>query len=364
METNRFYVPVLKSKLGEFMALEKLDTPFKDHIVPLFEVTPMEWDFQTRSKPRTMQEHLDRFCNKIEKRWQEQRCFIDTSLLKTDQADNAFEIEYIFEKLDENSLAIPCINVFGSDSFIEALVKVLKARKKVAAVRCTIEDVTDPDFNNKLDAILTKAELNPKACHIIFDLKDADFSRIDEFANTISAVIEFFPHLKEWASFTVAGSAFAASSSIKPPSAKIARNDWKVYQSLIEIIFAKDYYRPINFGDYSIVAPGYFEFDPTKMSSSANIRYTHDDFWYVVKGTALKKKEDFKQYLNQATVIYESKYYAGEDYSEGDAYIAKCVRKEVSTGNPTTWNWVGNNHHFTKVIDGLFSIRPEPSDNE
>ncbi len=364
METNRFYIPILKAKLGEFMALEKLEDPFKDHILPLFEITPMEWDFATKSKPRTMEEHLDRFCKKIEKMWRGQRCFIDTSLLKTDTADNSGAIDYVFEKLGENSRAIPCISVLGSKALLESFLKILSTWKKTAAIRFTIDDITDPEFEMKLVSILTRATLRASDCHIVFDLKDADFTRIDEFVDSIMGIIETFPYLKDWASFSIGGSAFVAASAIKQGAAKISRNDWNLYQRLIEKTFTEKYYRPINFGDYSIVAPGYSEFDPTKMSSSANIRYTSNDFWYVVKGTILKKKDDYKQYRNHATVITNKDFYDGENYCAGDAYIAKCARGEESTGSKTTWNWVGNNRHFTKVIDDLFAIHPEPSDSE
>ena len=116
--------------------------------------------------------------------------------------------------------------------------------------------------------------------------------------------------------------------------------------------------RKINFGDYSVVAPGYFEFDPTKMSRSANIRYTHNDIWYVVKGKALKKSIDFQQYIAQATNIINSGFYLGEGFSEGDSHLSKCSNGQTTPGSPTVWNWVGNNHHFTKVVSDLFASSP------
>jgi Beta protein len=91
------------------------------------------------------------------------------------------------------------------------------------------------------------------------------------------------------------------------------------------------------------------------MSRSANIRYTHDDIWYVIKGKALKKSEDYKQYVIQATEILNSQYYMGETFSEGDTHLKKCSKGETTPGSPTVWSWVGNNHHFTKVVSDLFA---------
>jgi hypothetical protein len=92
------------------------------------------------------------------------------------------------------------------------------------------------------------------------------------------------------------------------------------------------------------------------MSSSANIKYTHDEIWIIAKGKALKKASSYLQYISLAGNIVSSKYYFGEKFSEGDYHLAKCVRKEEKAGSPSTWNWVGNNHHFTKVILDLFAI--------
>jgi hypothetical protein len=75
--------------------------------------------------------------------------------------------------------------------------------------------------------------------------------------------------------------------------------------------------------------------------------------WFISKGNKLKKSEDFKQYLTQTQDIVKSRYYLGETFSAGDLHIKKCSEGTVSTGNPTVWNWVGNNHHFTKVVSDL-----------
>ena len=66
---SKFYVPILKSKSGEFMALSKLNSRAKKSIAPLFEVTPLEWDHSEQKKPKTLDDHLTSFCKKFITKW-------------------------------------------------------------------------------------------------------------------------------------------------------------------------------------------------------------------------------------------------------------------------------------------------------
>ena len=56
--TRYDYVPILKWRQGEYQALLRLNDPVKDRIVPLIEVTPPDFDFETRTPTKTLDEHL------------------------------------------------------------------------------------------------------------------------------------------------------------------------------------------------------------------------------------------------------------------------------------------------------------------
>lgn len=354
---TKFYLPVLKSKQGEFDALSKLSAEAKQSIVPLLEITPMEWDHATKEKPRTMEVHLEKFCKKVIKKWPSNNAFIDTNLINNKQADGKSCIEYVFRLLHEKNIApLPIVRVTSPDSFIDGInmISIMYGLEEVG-VRVTINNITSPSFEENIQTLIRKIKIKPEACHLILDLNEADFNNPDDFSDGIIQAISDFPNLNEWKSFTICGGSFPATNLIKVGVNRIPRNEWKFYKMLVEKLKRESFNRKVNYGDYSMVSPGYFEFDPTKMSRSANIRYTHNDIWYVVKGKALKKSEDFKQYVAQATDILNSGFYLGEAFSEGDSHLKKCSKGETTPGSPTVWNWVGNNHHFTKVISDLFA---------
>lgn len=351
-------MPILKSKLGEFTALGNLGEEWKDSIVPLFEITPLEWDQAERKVPRTLNDHLDSFCKKLLKKWPTPKCFVDPALLKWNGTDNRHKISYVFEKLAEKDvIPAPVISLSYSPEFLTAFKATLETHGiKEIGIRVNPNDVTAPDFKGNLETLLEELGFVPGQCHLILDLVDANFMDIENFADAIVAVLESFPFAQEWRSVTVAGTAFPSSRIIKEGTSYFPRNDWKFYLTLTEKLKESAFKRPVNYGDYSIVNPGYFEFNPKVMKSSANIRYTLDDKWMVVKGKALKKSKDYRQYKQLAKAIVESDDYMGEEFSMGDLHLAKCVRGGEGPGAPSVWNWVGNNHHFEKVLSDIAAM--------
>jgi hypothetical protein len=356
MKSN-FYLPLLKSKAGEFKALENLNPTIKSKIIPLFDITKMVYDNEEHAKPRTIEDHLEKFCKKVFKSWPDNPMFIDTSMINTEKAGGTTAIEYLYSMLTKRNIhPMPVVYPSSSVEFIKSIRSIL-ALYGIGefAIRVTIDDITSSEFEIKLLHIMDKLKLSEGNCHIILDLKDADFTYMDDFAEAILESLSDFPYFKKWKTFTLAGGAFPAMSKIKNEVELVPRNDWKLYKIVSQKLKETSFGRVINFGDYSIVSAGHFEFDPKIMSISANIRYTHNDAWFVVKGRALKKRPDWQQYYSQADMIVKSKYYLGASFSFGDGHLRKCASRLTTTGNANVWIQMGTNHHFTKVLTDLFA---------
>lgn len=353
---SQFYMPVLKSKHGEFLALSKLREEIKNKVVPLIEITPLEWSAEGK-KPKTLEDHLDLFCKRFKQNWNGNSCFIDTVLMNWAGTDNTHRIEYVFDVLAKDKLIpVPVVHIQSSENFITAINNIhQKYGVKEFGIRVTPDQMTSLEFADDIFLLLKKIQSTANSCHLIFDLVSSDFSEIDNLALGIDAILSEFPYLSEWKSFTLTGSAFPSSKSIKEGMSEFDRNDWKFFNKLSGIIKDKDYRRDINFGDYSIVNPGYFEFDPRFMKPSANIKYTLDDKWVITKGKKLGAAKDYAQYKALASNIANADFYLGENFSDGDLYIANCAAGIVGTGQPRTWVWVGHNHHITKTASDLFA---------
>ncbi len=349
-------MPVLKSKHGEFLGLSKLADDIREKVVPLIEITPKEWSAEGKT-PKTIEDHLDIVCKRYIKNWNSSKCFIDTYLMKRDNEDNSPMIEYFLSNLrSKNLVPLPVIHVNSSNAYIEAIKRIrVNLGIMEVGIRIVPDELSSPEFAENLTSLLRKIAQTPSACHLIFDLVSSNFSDIDNLSEGIIGIIETFPSLKEWQSFTIAGSAFPASRAVKKGVSEFERNDWNFHKKFLGVLKEKSFKRLINFGDYSIINPGYFEFDPKKMKPSANIRYTLDTRWVIAKGSRLAEAEDYAQYKSLARSIARSDYFLGANFSEGDRYISQCARGVVPPGQPRTWVWVGHCHHITKTVQNLFS---------
>ena len=296
--TTKFYMPILKSKAGEFSALTNLSEPHKKRIVPLFDITNVDYDHEEAKISKTIDEHLLGFCKKVIKYWPVNPMFIDTVLVNNEMVNGKSALQFVFELLAvKNITPMPVVYPNSSNKHLDTIVllKMLYPIENIA-IRLTVDHVYDPEFKNKIDKIISNLGISPVDCHLIFDLKDSDFSQTEDFADGIIDVIGDFPYFNEWLTVTIAGGAFPTISKIKASPQLVPRNDWKLYNILKTKISKTDFNRSLNFGDYSIVAPAFFEFNPKIMTTSANIRYTLTDYWYVVKGRALKKSIDWQQF--------------------------------------------------------------------
>jgi hypothetical protein len=361
-EDHKFYLPILKSKAGELKALIKLNAFVRARILPLLEITPMEWDHTFKTKPREMPEHLSKFCKKVLDSWGLSAALIDTSLIEDKVIGESSCMEYIFDKFHSKSLyPIKAMPVFAVTTPQNTLLGIKNIATKYpisqAGLRVNLDALTNPTFKSSLDLALDKTGFTPDTIHLVLDLKDSNLSQTEDYSDAILAALEDFPYLHQWRTFTICGSAFPSSKLIHKDENIIPRYDWSLFEAINRKIQQEEFSRKLNYGDYGIVNPEYFEFDPTKMSSSANIKYTIDKDWLVIKGNSIKKSGN-AQYFAQAKEIAGSTHFLGKTFSEGDLYIYNCAQGRENAGNPNTWNWVANNHHFTKVVTDLFAIPP------
>jgi hypothetical protein len=357
---STFYLPILKSKEGEFNALSKLNSFTKKHICPLFDIPALEFDNATKKKPKTLEEHLFNFCNKkFLKKWGTSQCFMDPHLVKNEIINNCSALEYVYSQIGDCLLLpitpTPVVRINNSESEQIIFSNIIaKYNIEELAIRLTLDEIST-ELKNKIDTILSTYSVNVSNMHLIFDLSDSNFTYFNDFSDAIVAVLEDFPYLKEWKSFTICGGAFPPTNILMKGENYVPRDDWNLYNDVIKKMLKSNFNRPINFGDYGIVSPGHFNFDPKIMKRSANIRYTFNDSWFVLKGSALQNSDDYLQYVDQAKIILQQPFFYGEEFSAGDKQLKNCCIGTVSPGNPTVWNWVGNNHHFTKVVSDLFS---------
>jgi len=352
---SKFYLPIVKSKQGEFDALSTLNNSSKGLVIPLIEIAKLEFDNAENAKPKTIEKHLENICKRIVTKWGRSNAFIDMYLINDTLPYGKNCVEFIFEKLSQGAgIPSPVVQFSTPDNIFTVINDTMKKYNlSEVGIRMLVPDMLSPDIVENTVKLLERVGKKADVCHLILDLNGADFSNTEDFSDTIVDQLRSLPFFQSWKSVTVCGGSFPKTNLLKQGINNVPRGEWALYNKIGDKMNGQDFSRHINYGDYGIVAPGHFEYDPLKMDRSANIRYTHSNGWYVIKGKSLKL-EGHAQYFDLAkNIVVESGYFLGENFSAGDLHLKKCSQSETTSGNPTVWNKVGFNHHFTKVLSDL-----------
>ena len=97
------YVPILKAKLGEYGALQTLTPPVRMALTPLLEVPPVDWDYKEQRPKKTIDQHLKKVGQKIERAWGHSgRLFVDLPAWipgSERMSDGEHPLHYVFRSL-------------------------------------------------------------------------------------------------------------------------------------------------------------------------------------------------------------------------------------------------------------------------
>jgi hypothetical protein len=354
---HKHYVPILKSKEGEFKALAELKVPSKDFITPLFEIVGVPWDYTEEEEMKTIEDHLDKIAGKIITHWGNKYSYfvdgwlIDENRKMSDSVTHYFD--YFFQQLRINPiLGIPVTGMSRHIDYKTAVKKIISIDKKGVCVRIEAGDISNPQLNSLMDNEIKYYGVQPKDIDIIIDLDEIQQTPIHLITISIITFINSLIHLKEWRTLTISSSAFPIDlSGITVNTVDtIDRNDWSLWKHLL----IQPLKRKPSFGDYGISNPEIIDIDPRQLTMSASIRYTCHDFWLILRGRSIKKYR-FGQYFNLCSTLVGRPEYSGNSFSWGDQYIEDCSNRIEGPGNATTWRKVANNHHFEMVVNQLSS---------
>ena len=352
MRMGKIYSPCLRFKQGEYQALKKLSTVAKNLILPLIEVPEKGFDFATNTVSKSIDKHLAPFAKRVKDNWGFEECFVDLRLIDGNERMASGEHPVLFTFTDlrlKNVNAIPVIGLETDKDFRDAIYQTIKSDRRGLCIRATLDQAEETNFKEYLDGLVSELHIKPDDCDFILDLNSPpNFEPLIGFANLLQYVITDLPHLSKWRSFGIIGTSFPPSlSGINSGLSYLPRNEWLLYKEIVKNL-KKSSIRIPTFGDYAINNSEVINIDMRLVKPKANIRYALDDRWLIVRGTNVR---DFSygQYKNLCGLVTGFQGFYGASFSNSDQYIYDCARGVASTGNLTTWHWVGTNHHLEVV---------------
>jgi len=366
------YMPVLKWKKGESSALKELFAAEKQTILPLAEITPVPWDWDEDVPSEDLDTYLRKVARVTCSSWgTDDEVLVDLSILLNDSYGPSLPplthpLTFLFEEFRRlNVKAIPVAHGDEGVDFQAAMRSVLALDNRGLALRLQEPLLFDEDLPRTVGSCLSAYGLTPEQVDVILDLQYIEPGRERAQALVVQTVVNTFPHLQDWRSFSLAASAFPKDLSGIPDfsTSNFPRAEWLLWS--IVRSGKVPYARTPTFADYAINHAEFEDVDPRAMIANGNIRYTIDSDWLYIKGTILrdlkrmgvviKKSPGFAQFVGLAKTLVAHPSFSGPTFSSGDQQVDDVANGRSTTGNLMTWRKVGTNHHITFVVRQIAS---------
>ncbi|WP_213996150.1 MULTISPECIES: beta family protein [Tepidanaerobacter] len=357
LEQHNFYTPILQWKRGEQKALEYLNESIKEKILPLIEIVPVPWDYDNDTPAKILDKHLENIGDSLQKSLAPNNIlFLDLNFLDENKnlQNGQNPLTYIINEAKKKALKVIPVTGLNRDSNYQNEVNNAYLTDKLGiCLRIVDDDLLDIDINVK--NFLSNINIKPSDIYLMLDLKYV--SPNEEKKNIISTIniINSLPYLGEWKEIILSATSFPENLSLVQSNSVeyIARSEWNIWKYIYD--HKNKIKRMPWYSDYAISNPGLLEIDPRIMMMSANIRYTAEDNFVIVKGTNVKKN-GWGQIHDLCKALINMKEYAGQNFSWGDEYIYQCASGSANTGNAEIWRRIGTNHHISFVVNQLSNL--------
>ncbi|PTS73969.1 hypothetical protein DBR20_14900 [Stenotrophomonas sp. HMWF023] len=352
------YVPILKWRQGEYLAVGRTRETIKDWMYPLFEIPVEQWDFENDAPAKSLDDHLKNVGKRLSTNWKKRRCLFDSPHLAGDDtmANGDHHLAHVFDLARASACqAIPATRLGRHLAYQQAVASIIAQDSRGCALRLIPDDL-EGNPSAKIDGLMHLLGVTPEQVDIVLD-SAADVADSPTLQASIwQAWIAVLPYISRWRSLTVAGGSFPASlnpSAGYRPHGDVHRREWRGYTRLA----ASTPLRQPWFGDYGCASPQTEMMDPRLFDPNAKIKYTIDDQWRIIVGTQVKRNgRDQYRDLCRHLISDRPVVFMGRTYSAGDKYIEDCANSVASTGGSSTWPTVATNHHLTKVVRDLANL--------
>ena len=354
---NHHYVPILRTKAGEWNALLDLHNCTDinlDHVTPLIEIIPSSF-FRKDTQPIPPKTVLKKISNNIGTKWGYNN-FIFVDGWHIDGAivtENEHPMEYLFQQgRCWNYRQIPVTGINRSIIYENSIRNILSVDKNGLCIRVMHDDFQRGGLTKEISSLLARMNIEPTKVDLLVDLQVIDSENQPDFWELYQRI----PMINEWRSFILAsGAFFEYPSKVVGPFQEFQwpREDWLYWKN---VIANGEGIRIPSYGDYTVQYAKYIE-PPEHITPSANIRYTSDDYWILMRGESLRKGQKYGQYPDLAQLLCARKEFSGKHFSAGDKYIFEIGHRLIpGTGSPQTFITAGINRHISYVMYQLSNL--------
>jgi hypothetical protein len=356
----KHYVPILRWKKAERLALRYLDENDRGIITPLIEITPKSFEAPKTGKKQGRKPDparvLEEQAKQILESWGYARFFLDLGLIEGSVpliGGERHPLTHIAEAARNDRLSmVPVTGLKREDKYQSAVSGVVKLDGHGICLRLLAKEALEPEFPQAVRSILRKLELDEPNADLLLD-----YETFDPQNPELKTLLANIPDLGRWRSLIVASGAFPEDlQRCEKGSKPIPRDDWLAWKS--QFFDETSIQRRASFSDYTIQY-GHYKEPVEHCIPSVSVRYTLENEWLIMRGEAPRKKTTSKngesgpgleQWYGHAQILCENAdVFYGENFSWGDAFIYKKSERKGKPGSYEIWLRAGINHHMTVV---------------
>lgn len=357
------YVPALKWKQGEHLAVKPLTGTQKSRVLPIAELQDRPYDWGKSKYTKSWDKHLDDVVAATATNWGTAHDVAVDQAIDDNQAltsNPGTPWEYLLAQLWAAGVrAVPVLSTAASAAQQAALVAVSKTHKKN---RWLLRHRSEPHgevpppanaatwFANALTVTGAKHSTVDAVLDLGYITGDPKLM-VPTVTQTLAAIAALGP----WRNLVLLSGAFPVNlAGVQKGTKQIPRSDWELFKRVSARGELKDI--ELAFGDYGVTNVEAFADDPRKMVMSANLRYTHWQQWHVLKGKSTRDY-GFDQYKDLCKLLVALPIYLQRTFSQGDAnYDQVANNTKVGPGNATQWRRDATNHHIHVVLHQLAGL--------
>ena len=349
------YVPFLKLKSNEIMAVKELDTDLRRALTPFF-----DFPYKKERSEEDFKRNAGRMFRSINRHLKDIPYFyldnfdVDSNLV-VDGGNNYAYLLSVFKDLP----VVPVISIDRSDDHMLAVCEAKNSgdlKSDLVALRFVAEDFES--FDVVADSIKERlGDTFGKFANIdlILDCRVCSNQVLDSLVSNANNFIQKFTN-----DYTV-NKIIVTGPSIPASIGKILSVGYEVELPRLELDIFDGVCNAIGddfdvvLGDYGIVSPNYSDLNiaPELFQNvmTAKILYTFDRHHFIIRGGAIKTHErGNEQFYDQAAIIVDNIFYRGAGYSWGDNFIDEESRSEGSLVTNSTILKPTINTHITYML--------------
>jgi len=290
------YVPVLRTKLAEWMALRLLPEDVRRAVTPCLELLPQELALSHGEAHNHLPHAVRRFAKKIRRSWGRRPIFVDASHINPSvRPATAALLAEVAPAYGISPIWILRLHEDVSSQLVAG--RAAEGGTLRLALRVNYDELDKDDATDRIDVVLrtlgvSLADTDLLVEYGVVDATPPDYEWLEEHA----------PYFHDWREFVVVGGSFLPDLSGLAVGTRFhPRWDWLHWEAWARVTRHREVRLPV-FSDYTI-HHAIFREPVEGANPSASIRYTAEDYWVILRGEAVYNRRMKESRYNTSVTL-------------------------------------------------------------